>query len=158
MINLSENFSLNSFIKSNTALKKGINNTMPDRLFPHAVSLAQDVLQPARKHFNAPIVVSSGYRCPELCVAIGSFLTSDHTKGGCADIEFLNHDIPLIDLGIWIAENVPFTKIIFEYMPHGWHHVYYDMDNLEGKILVKDKKHDYIRKTLDEIKKMYGVG
>ncbi len=156
-MNLSKNFSLQSFIKSATALTYNIDNTPEERHIERAKLLAENILQPARDHFGEPISVTSGYRSPALCVKIGSTPTSDHTTGGAADIEFYRHDRPLIDLGIWIVESVPFSKIIFEYMPNGWFHVYYDEDDLRGKILVKDKDYNYIRKTLTEIKELYEV-
>ena len=84
---LSNNFSLNELTKSQTAERKGIDNTPSAEHQENLRSLCTHVLQPIRDHFSRVVSVSSGYRSPELCTAIGSKITSQHAKGEAADFE-----------------------------------------------------------------------
>ena len=84
---LSENFSLQELTKSQTATRKGIDNTPGPEHQNNLKSLCTHVLQPIRKHFGRVVTVSSGYRSPELCIAINSKPTSQHAKGEAADFE-----------------------------------------------------------------------
>ena len=84
---LSDNFSLNELTKSQTAERKGIDNTPGPNHQENLKSLCEMILQPVRDHFGQVVSVSSGYRSPELCVAIGSSTQSQHAKGEAADFE-----------------------------------------------------------------------
>ena len=84
---LSNNFSLNELVRSQTAERKSIDNTPSAEHQENLKSLCMNVLQPIRDHFGKVVTVSSGYRSPELCIAIGSRTTSQHAKGEAADFE-----------------------------------------------------------------------
>jgi len=134
---LSENFSLQELIKSQTALRKGINNkpASPD-IVVNLQTLCEKVLQPVRDHFGKPVTVNSGYRCPKLNKAIGSSSKSQHTKGLAADIE-----IPGVsnkELAEYIESNLPFDQLILEFYngvdpSSGWVHVSYVDDTSNRK-------------------------
>ena len=89
---LSENFSLNEFTKSDTAVRKGIDNTPNETHLENMKSLCENVLQKVRTHFGKSVRITSGYRSPELCEAIGSSKTSQHAKGQAADFEITGID------------------------------------------------------------------
>ena len=74
---LSRNFSLQELIKSDTAIRKGIDNNPNADQVEKLKTLCEKILQPVRDQFGR-VKVTSGYRSPELCVAIGSSLTSQH--------------------------------------------------------------------------------
>ena len=84
---LSKNFSLQELIKSQTAERKGIDNTPSPEHQENLKLLCTSILQPIRDHFSRVVSVSSGYRSPELCTAIGSKITSQHARGEAADFE-----------------------------------------------------------------------
>ncbi len=62
---LSENFSLSELTKSQTAERKGIDNTPSPTHQENLKSLCEMVLQPVRDHFSRVVTISSGYRSPE---------------------------------------------------------------------------------------------
>ena len=114
---LSANFSLAEMTKSQTATRKGIKNEPSTEHVENLIHLAETVLQPVREHFGKSVVISSGYRSPELCEAIGSSAKSQHAKGEAADFE-----IPGVDnmqLAIWINKNTDFDQLILEYYEPG---------------------------------------
>ena len=83
---LSEHFSLEEFIFSQTATRLGINNTPPADALAKMIILCEEVLEPLREKIGKPIIITSGYRSPELNKAIGGSHHSQHCKGEAADI------------------------------------------------------------------------
>lgn len=83
---LSEHFSLSEFEYSATAIRYGIDNSVPYCFIPSLKNLCEQVLEPLRQHVRQPMVISSRYRCPELNKLVGGSPTSQHLKGEAADI------------------------------------------------------------------------
>ena len=84
---LSDNFSLNEFTKSQTALRNGIDNTPSEEVIENLKALCENVLQPIREYFLMPVFISSGYRSAALNHKLGSSISSQHVQGQAADIE-----------------------------------------------------------------------
>jgi len=124
---LSPHFSLDEMIKSQTALRKGLDNNPDGDQLEAMVDLCEYVLEPIRKYWNRPVIVSSAFRAPEVNKAIGSKNTSQHTKGQAADIEIPGVDN--LDLYHWIGQSVEFDQLILEFYSgepaSGWVHVSY---------------------------------
>jgi len=110
---LTENFSLNELTKSQTAERKGIDNTPSTEHQENLKSLCEMILQPIRDQFGQVVSVSSGYRSPELCVAIGSSTKSQHARGEAADFEIFG--VSNKELADWIDENLDYDQLILEY-------------------------------------------
>ena len=73
---LSKNFTLQELIKSNTALRLGIDNTPSKEGIMKLTILATSVLQLLRDRIGA-LRITSGYRSPELNKAIGGSFSVD---------------------------------------------------------------------------------
>ena len=76
---LSRNFSLQELTKSDTAIRKGIDNEPNADQIDKLKTLCEQILQPVRDHFGR-VKVTSGYRSPELCAAIGSSIIRNMQK------------------------------------------------------------------------------
>lgn len=83
---MTPHFSLAEFTQSDTAARLGIDNSLPSELTDNALKTCE-MLERIRFHLNAPVIISSGYRCKALNQAIGSKPTSDHTLALAADIK-----------------------------------------------------------------------
>jgi uncharacterized protein YcbK (DUF882 family) len=149
-----ENFTYREIVRSDTALRLGIANAPTEEQWRRAEILAQQVLQPVRNRFGR-IRITSWFRSPDLCHAIGSSRTSNHTTGGTADIEPIEPGVTLLDVLTYIHDTVPFRELIAEYLPTGWVHVAYQAGANDGVIKLKDANHHYSRVTLAEIKGGY---
>ena len=135
---LTKNFSLNEMIKSETALRHGLDNTPPQEAINNLRTLCEQVLQPIRDAYQRGVKVNSGYRAPDVNAAVGGSRTSDHTKGQAADIEIPG--VPNADLAKYIEQYFNYTQLILEfYTPgipdSGWVHVSYDPANLKKQSL-----------------------
>ena len=113
---LSRNFSLQELIKSDTAIRKGIDNNPNADQIEKLKMLCENVLQPVRDHFGR-VKVTSGFRSPELCVAIGSSLTSQHSKAAPVDFEVLGVDNA--EVADWVKMNCNTDQLILEYYTPG---------------------------------------
>jgi zinc D-Ala-D-Ala carboxypeptidase len=130
---LSANFTLAELTFSRTAHKRGIDNTPPAAAVAALRALAVNVLQPVRNHFGRPVVVTSGYRSPALNRAIGGSATSQHSLGEAAD--FTVSGVSNLEVARWIAANVEFDQLIYEFGETGWLHVSYRAGRLRKQVL-----------------------
>ena len=124
-MNLTKNFSLLELTKSQTAERKGIDNTPSPEHQENLKSLCMAILQPVRDHFSKVVTISSGYRSPELCTAIGSKITSQHAKGQAADFEIFG--VSNKALADYIDSELHYDQLILEYWNEsdpnsGWVH------------------------------------
>jgi len=122
---LSKHFKLEEFEKSMTATRKGIENKAGSGEIKNLTDLCYGVLEPVRAKFDKPITITSGYRSPELCEAIGSKYTSQHTLGQAADFELAG--ISNLKVALWISNNCDFDQLILEFWKDddpnaGWIH------------------------------------
>jgi hypothetical protein len=127
-MSLTKNFSLIELTKSQTAERKGIDNTPSAEHQENLKSLCEMILQPIRDHFDCVVSVSSGYRSPELCVAIGSSTKSQHARGEAADFEIFG--VSNKELADYIDQNLDYDQLILEYWKEsdpnsGWVHCSY---------------------------------
>ena len=146
---LSKNFSLREMTKSQTALRMGISNTPTIDKIQNLKALCENVLQPVRDHFDRPVTITSGYRCEELCLAIGSKATSQHAKGEAADFEIAG--ISNFGVAQWIAQNCEFDQLILEFYTGGntgWVHCSYAPE-LRGQRLTYDTENGYRKGLID---------
>ena len=126
---LSLNFSLKELTASQTADRKGIDNTPTEEHIENLKLLCENILQPTRDEWGI-ISVSSGYRSPELCLAIGSSERSQPARGQAADFEC--HRVDNKMLFEWITNELDYDQAILEFYngtpDSGWIHVSYNKD------------------------------
>lgn len=82
---LSDHFTLDELTRSDTALRLGIDNTQPPFEVLRNLGYLAEVLERVRAQLAAPLIITSGYRCPALNAALGSKPTSAHVLGLAAD-------------------------------------------------------------------------
>ena len=144
MTMLTNNFSLQEMIKSETALRRDMDNTPhSDEVVQNLTTLCEQVLQPLRDVYGVGIKVNSGYRSPDVNAAVGGSRTSDHCKGQAADIEIPG--VANADLAQYIADNFQYTQLILEFYTQGipdsgWVHVSYDSNNLKRQVMTAVKQ------------------
>ena len=124
---LSPHFKLAEFERSATATKLGIDNRVPSHYIPALQQLCQEILEPLRAFAQQPVVISSGYRCPQLNIKVGGVYSSQHTLGEACDIRLpvskhttqrdgkahTNKEI-LNSWFDWIVTNTDFDQAIIE--------------------------------------------
>ena len=149
---LSKHFSLAEFTKSQTATRKGLDNTPVDEHLWGIKVLCAEVLEKVRIALG-PTIINSGYRGEQLNKAVGGSTKSQHCKGQAADIEVLG--VSTLDLATWIRDNCDFDQLILEFHnpadpSSGWVHVSY--------VSAKDNRKSVLTATKVAGKTQYTVG
>lgn len=119
-------FTLAELTASATARRLKIDNTPTAAVRQNLTLLVDNVLDPLREAWGAPIIVGSGYRCAALNKAVGGVKNSQHLVGQAADVHTLS-DLPednkrLFDLARTLK--LPFDQLIDEY-GYNWLHISY---------------------------------
>lgn len=73
--------------KSQTATRKGIDNTTTDANVLANMKHVAELFEQIRAHFGKPIGISSFYRSQKLNKAVGGAASSQHVKGEAIDID-----------------------------------------------------------------------
>jgi hypothetical protein len=123
--------SLKELLFSETATRLGINNIPNDQSLFNLQTLIYEVIEPIINKFG-DIKITSGYRSPELCKAIGSSITSQHCLGMAVDCEVLG--VPNKELANWVVNNLEYDQVILEFwekdkINSGWVHISYNKSN-----------------------------
>ena len=141
---LSEHLSLSEVIKSDTAIRLGIDNEPTGEHLENLVLLAKNIFEPIRRDFGVPIYVSSGYRSKALNKAINGSKTSEHCLGMAIDIDQDGRSkVTNRMIFDYIKDNLEFNQLIWEFSnPEGtpaWVHVSYNKNGNKKQILKASK-------------------
>jgi len=131
-------FTISELTKSATASRRKIDNTPSAAVIANLTALVDNILDPLREAWGAPIIVTSGYRCVRLNAAVGGVKTSQHTLGQAADIRTVS-DKPadnkrLFDLIVKLG--LHYDQLIDEY-GYNWVHVSYSSRNRRQILHIK---------------------
>lgn len=120
---ISKHFSLHELVRSQTAARHGIDNEPTPAVLDNLRRLCVQVLEPARDACDGrPIIVTSGYRSPQLNARIGGAPGSMHMRGLAADIEVAGMSIREAAERL-VAAGVEYERMIVEYPLDGWLHL-----------------------------------
>lgn len=133
---LTKNFNLNEFIKSDTADRLKIDNTPNEEELDNIKFMAEQ-LQLVRNAYKQPIYITSGFRCEELNNAVKGSKTSFHRLGLAVDINqgsrAKNKHLfelikSLMKVGLLVEELINENN-------YSWIHIAFKRDNPKGDIL-----------------------
>jgi hypothetical protein len=114
---LSKYVSLAEVTRSDTAKRKGIDNSPTAEHLENLKVICEEVFDKVREHFGVPIFISSGYRSAALNKSIGGSATSDHNNGKALDLDQDGHGngVTNMDVFKYIKDNLEFDQLIFEF-------------------------------------------
>lgn len=139
MTNISQHFTLRELTYSQSAERKGIDNTPPPEVVANLKALCEVVLEPLRAAVG-PITVTSAYRSPALNKIVGGNAKGQHPLGQAADIECFKISTRALAEKV-IELKLPFDQLIMEFASDtdanaGWVHVSHRADGKNrGQIL-----------------------
>jgi hypothetical protein len=142
---ISKHLSLAEVSRSETAKRKGIDNTPSGAHLENFKKLAENIFEPIREHFAVPIHISSGYRSKELNTSIGGSLTSQHCQGEAIDIDMDGSPsgVSNADVFKYIKDKLNFDQLIWEFGTDknpDWVHVSYESTGKQRKQILKAVK------------------
>ena len=113
-----KHFNLSEFFRSSTAEKNGIKNepSLDEKAtIVRNINLLVDyVLDPVRDMFQAPIIITSGYRSPQVNKLVGGVNNSQHMSGCAADfhIQGFTHSM-MRNVFLYIYNNMDIDQLIY---------------------------------------------
>ena len=134
MEKISKHITYAEAIHSNTAKRKGIDNTPSPTHVETMKETANKIFEPLREFVSGPIKVTSMFRSAALNEAIGGAKSSQHMKGQALDLDDVYGYKTNAEMYQWIKENLNFDQLIWEFGTDtnpNWIHVSYvsDEDN-----------------------------
>ena len=127
-MNLTRNFTLSELIKSDTAIRKGINNNPNAEQMENMITIAEEVFEPLRVWVGGPIKINSFFRSPELNKAIGGSTKSQHCHGQAIDLDDTFGRATNAEMYEFIRKYLDFDQMIWEFGDDdnpSWVHVSY---------------------------------
>lgn len=118
---LSAHFTLDELIVSQEAARAGIDNTPPAEARENLERLAQALEELRALLGGGPVLITSGYRCPELNARIGGSPTSAHVEGRAADLI-----APAFGSPFEVSQRIAASSLAFDQLIHEfgrWVHV-----------------------------------
>ena len=128
MEKISKHITYAEAIHSNTAKRKGVDNTPSETQVEAMKTLAKNIFEPLRKYVGGPIKVNSFFRSVPLNEAIGGAASSQHCKGQAMDIDDVYGYKSNAEMYNWIKDNLDYDQMIWEFgtdMQPNWVHVSY---------------------------------
>ena len=125
---ISKNISYKEGVYSNTAIRRGIENTPDDEQLNNMELIAEKVFEPLREWVGGPIKINSFFRSQEINTAIGGSHKSQHCKGQAMDIDDTSCHKTNAEMYAWIKENLDFDQMIWEFGDDdnpNWVHISY---------------------------------
>lgn len=114
MTKLTDHFTLEEFVLSQTASRKGIDNTPSADVTKNLKKVAATLEEIRTLLGEVPIHVNSGYRSPALNKAVGGAKTSAHMDGYAADFIAPAYGSPLKICKTLLKSAIAFDQIIEE--------------------------------------------
>ena len=130
---MSKYFSLKELITSTEAYKRKIDNTPGEEEKAHLEEL-MEFMDGIRSAWGSAIIVTSGYRCPELNEAIGGAKKSAHQTGYAVDcVPANNKKKEFFEFCKEYLKDRDFDELIFERNSKGaiWCHI--ALKSIDGK-------------------------
>jgi zinc D-Ala-D-Ala carboxypeptidase len=142
---ISEHISYKEGIKSNTALRRGIDNTPGSYEITNMEVVAEKIFEPLRKWVGGPIKITSFYRCEELNRAIGGSSSSQHCQGRAMDLDDTFGHKTNAEMFEYIRKNISFDQLIWEFGDENnpdWIHVSFVSEDQNRQKVLKANRVD----------------
>ena len=120
MTQLSKYFALSELTVSESAARRGLKNVPFGKQLENLKQTAQR-MDAIREGLGKPIIVTSGYRSPEVNAAIGGSRTSAHCHGLAVDFTCPGYGSPLAVAKAILASGIEFDQLIHEF--GAWVHI-----------------------------------
>ena len=142
---ISKHVSYKEGVHSNTAIRRGIDNTPNDEQLNNMELIAEEVFEPLRVWVGGPIKINSFFRSPDLNKAIGGSSKSQHCKGQAMDIDDTFGKATNAEMYHFIKENLDFDQMIWEFGNDDnpdWVHVSYVSEDDNRRRCLKAYRED----------------
>ena len=114
MKKISEHISYKEGMHSNTALRRGLDNTPGPEQLKCMMEIGRDLFEPLREWVGGPVKITSMFRGEPVNTAIGGSKNSQHMKGQALDIDDTYGHKTNAEMYHYIKDNLIFDQLIWE--------------------------------------------
>tara|TARA_R110000744_G_scaffold198345_6_gene317600 strand:- start:1006 stop:1476 length:471 start_codon:yes stop_codon:yes gene_type:complete len=143
MKKISEHISYKEGMHSNTALRRGLDNTPGPEQLKCMMEIGRDLFEPLREWVGGPVKITSMFRGEPVNTAIGGSKNSQHMKGQALDIDDTYGHKTNAEMYHYIKDNLIFDQLIWEFGTDenpNWIHMSYVTHRENRKRLTIAKK------------------
>ena len=127
-------FSVRELTASSTARKYGIDNTPQDAEIIEHIEELIEFVDGVRAAWGGPLIVTSGYRCPQLNEKVGGSKTSAHLTGYALDIVPANNQKDKFFLFFKdYLKDKDFDELLLERGSNGRIWIHFALKSIQGK-------------------------
>ena len=140
---ISKHISYKEGTYSQTALRRGLDNTPNEEQLKCMKEVAENLFEPLREWVGGPIKINSFFRGEPVNTAIGGSKYSQHMKGQAIDIDDTFGHKTNAEMYHYIKDNLDFDQLIWEFGDDknpNWIHVSYVTHRENRKKLTIAKK------------------
>ena len=140
---ISKHISYKEGTYSQTALRRGLDNTPNEEQLKCMKEVAENLFEPLREWVGGPIKINSFFRGEPVNTAIGGSKYSQHMKGQAMDIDDTFGHKTNAEMYHYIKDNLDFDQLIWEFGDDknpNWIHVSYVTHRENRKKLTIAKK------------------
>lgn len=141
MTEITKHFKFEDFTFSETAIRKGIDNTPSDAV-AERLGIVAHRMEFIRETLDLPVIITSGYRSPEVNKLVGGSARSAHCEGWAVDFRCPAFGTPYQVAMRVSAMGLPFDQLIHEY--GSWVHISFDPAMRLQRWTIFDKKIGYV--------------
>src|SRR5574343_811222 len=116
------------------ATKTGLTNIPTWQAVENLKALVNNVLDPLRESWGKPIIVTSGFRSPEVNKSVGGAKDSHHMMGCCADITTGSPETNKQLFDLIVTSRFKCRQLIDE-KKYSWIHIEYNEQDNKCQIL-----------------------
>ncbi len=142
---ISKHISYKEGTYSQTALRRGLDNTPSEEQLKCMKEIAEELFEPLREWVGGPIKINSFFRGEPVNTAIGGSTRSQHMKGQAIDIDDTFGHKTNAEMYHYIKNNLSFDQLIWEFGDDknpNWVHVSYVTHRPNRKKLTIAKRID----------------
>ena len=143
MIKISDHITYAEAIHSNTAKRRGIDNTPNEKQIESMKLISEKIFEPLRSWCGGPIKVNSFFRSVSLNEELGGAASSQHCKGQAMDIDDVYGRKSNAEMYHYIKDNLKYDQIIWEFgtdTQQNWIHISYVSEEENRKRCLKAYK------------------
>ena len=112
---ISKHISYKEGTYSQTALRRGLDNTQNEEQLKCMKEVAENLFEPLREWVGGPIKINSFFRGEPVNTAIGGSTRSQHMKGQAIDIDDTFGHKTNAEMYHYIKDNLDFDQMIWEF-------------------------------------------
>jgi hypothetical protein len=133
-MNLTNNFTLEELIFSQTAQRRGLSNTPTKGILSNLINTAENMELVRNLLEGNPIIISSAYRSPDVNAAVSGSKHSQHMEGRAVDFTCPKYGTP--DQIVHAIRNslIDYDQLILEF--NAWVHISFAERNRKQALII----------------------